>query len=329
MHVRILSKDDVERALPARECIEVMATALGDLARGRVTQPLRSIVRPAGIAGAMALMPAGWASDDGPVLGLKIVCVFPGNRALGEDAHQGAVLLLSGQTGMLVSLLNASTLTAIRTAAVSALATRLLAREDAGDLALLGAGVQARAHLEAIAEVRAIRTVRVASRGVETARRFASELGPRYPFPIRAVSSAEEAVRGADIVVTATTSAEPVLKREWLRGGTHVNAVGSSVPSAREIDGPTVASSSLFVDRRESLLNESGDYLLALREGLVGPSCIRAEIGEVVIGAHPGRTSADEITLFKSLGLGIEDVAAARHAYRRAEAEGLGTRVIF
>jgi ornithine cyclodeaminase len=230
---------------------------------------------------------------------------------------------------MLVALLNGSAVTSIRTAAVSALATKLLARQGAGDLALLGAGVQARAHLEAIAQVRALRSVKVASRGGESARRFVSELQPRYGFPIRAARSLEEAVRGADIVVAVTTSKEPVVRREWLSPGVHVNAVGSSTPASREIDGATLATCSLFVDRRESVLNESGDFLSAQQEGLVGPDSIRAEIGEVVIGQHPGRTSSEEITLFKSLGIGIEDVAAARHAFRRAEAEGLGTRVPF
>jgi ornithine cyclodeaminase len=327
MDVRVLGKEDIERCLPVAELIEVMALALGDLARGRVTQPLRGILRPAGIPGIMGLMPAAWASEEGPALGLKLITVFPGNRAKGEDAHQGAVLLLSGDTGMLLSVLNASTLTALRTAAVTALATRLLAREDASELAIVGAGVQARAHLEALSAVRKLRRVRVASKGGETARRFVAELSPRHSFPIEAATSVEEAVRDADIVVLATTSAEPVLKGEWVRKGAHVNAVGASVPSSREVEGSLVASSRLFADRRESLLNESGDYLIAILEGH-SPE-LQAELGEVVIGARPGRESPDEVTLFKSLGLGIEDVAAARHAFRRAEELGLGTRVAF
>jgi ornithine cyclodeaminase/alanine dehydrogenase-like protein (mu-crystallin family) len=319
MSVRFFDRHDVERWLPAPECIEVMAAALGDLARGKVMQPLRSIYRPAGIQGAMALMPAAWACED-PVLGLKAVCVFPGNRARGEDAHQGAVLLLSGETGKLLAVLDGSAVTSIRTAAVSALATRLLARQDADILALIGAGVQARAHLEAIAHVRKLKEVRVASRGRDTARLFVREASARYPFTLRQTDSNEEAVRGAHIVVTTTTSSEPVLERDWLEKGTHVNAVGSSVPTARELDGKTLAAASLFADRRESLVNESGEYVMALKEGLVSPQSVRAELGEVVIGSHPGRTSRDEITLFKSLGLGIEDLAAARHVLRKERA---------
>jgi ornithine cyclodeaminase len=318
MAVRVFEKDEIERLLPASECIEAMAAALGDLARGKVLQPLRGILRPQGIPGAMAVMPAAWATED-PVLGLKAVCIFPGNHDRGEDAHQGAVLLLSGETGKPLALLDGSTVTSLRTAAVSALATRLLARKQARVLAMVGAGVQARAHLEALSLVRSLSEVRVASRGEDSARSFAAALQERYPFPIRAVGTVEEAVRGAEIVVTATTSREPVLRREWLAEGCHVNAVGSSVPTSRELDGATLAAGSLFTDRRESLENESGEYVMARKEGLVSPESIRAELGEVVVGSHPGRVGEGEVTLFKSLGLGIEDLAAARLVLRRAE----------
>jgi ornithine cyclodeaminase/alanine dehydrogenase-like protein (mu-crystallin family) len=326
--ILILNHAEVEQLLPMGGCIEAVAAGLAALARGEAHQPLRMVVRPPGAIGLMGLMPA-YMSGAGAVYGLKAVCVFPGNSALGKDAHQGSVMLFSAATGELLALMNASAITAIRTAAASAVATRLLARADASDMAILGAGVQARSHLAAMACVRPIRRARVASRDPARARAFAAESAARYEFPIEPVASAEQAVRGADLVVTATTAAEPIVRREWVAAGAHINAVGSSIPTTRELDTATVAAASLFVDRRESTLNEAGDYLFAAREGAIGPEHIRAEVGDVLIGAHPGRTSPDEITLFKSLGLAVEDLAAAEYVYRQAQAQGVGTWVEF
>ena len=260
---------------------------------------------------------------------MKLVGVFPGNVAQGKDAHQGAVVLFSGLTGEPLAFVNASAVTAIRTAAVSGVATRLLAREDAGDLALIGASVQAATHLEAMACVRRLRRVRVASRDPERASAFVARSRERFSFPIEAVSSVEEAVRGADLVVTATSSATPVLRREWVAKGAHLNVIGASLPDRREVDGATMAAASLFVDRRESTENEAGEYLLALREGAIGAGHIRAELGDLLLGRHPGRTAQGEITLFKSLGLAVEDLAAAALVYRRAQAAGTGQQVDF
>jgi ornithine cyclodeaminase len=326
MKVVILTHAEVEELLPVRECIPVMTEALADLANGNVFQPLRMIVRPPGAKGDMALMPS-YRSGERAGYGVKTVCFFPGNPARGLDSHQGSVMLFSGETGELRALMNASAITAIRTAAVSGVATRLLARENAGELAIIGTGVQARAHIEAMACVRAIKVARVASFTYANAQKFAEDFGSRYSFPIEAVESVEAAVRGADIVVTATTAAEPILQREWISPGTHLNVVGSSIPSTREVDSATVAAASLFVDRRESTINEGGDYLFALRDGAIGPDHIKAEIGELLIGAKPGRTTLDEITLFKSLGLAIEDLASADYLYRKAHEAGKGTWV--
>jgi len=328
MQIVVLSHHDVERLLPMAECIDAMERALIALSAGESHMPLRTVVRPPGAAGLMGLMPA-YRGGERPAYGLKAVCVFPGNSAIGKDSHQGSVMLFDGATGELLALINAAAVTAIRTGAVSGLATRLLARPDAGDLALIGAGVQARTQLAAVAAVRPLRRVRVAARTPESARSLAAELGPAYPFPVEAAASAEEAVRGADLIVTATTSAEPVLRRAWVAPGAHINAVGSSIPTARELDAATMAAASLFVDRRESTLNESGDFLFAQREGAVSPEHIRAEIGEVAAGARPGRASPDEITLFKSLGLAVEDMAAAELLYRRAREQGAGAWVEF
>ncbi len=328
MKILILNHTEVEQLLPMAGCIDVVAEGLTALARGQAHQPLRMVVRPPGAIGLMGLMPA-YISGERAAYGLKAVCVFPGNGALGKDAHQGSVMLFSAETGELLALMNASAITAIRTAAASAVATHLLARHDAGDLAILGAGVQARSHLAAMACARPIRRARIASRDAVRAQAFAAEMAPRYDFPIEPVASVEEAVRGADLIVTATTAAEPIVRREWIAPGAHINAVGSSISTTREIDTATLAAASLFVDRRESTLNESGDYLFAAREGAIGPEHIRAEIGELLIGTHPGRTSPGEITLFKSLGLAIEDLAAAAYVFRQAQAQGVGTWVEF
>lgn len=328
MKVLIFSHDDVTRLLPMTECIEVMEEALRSLAQGEVTLPLRSILRPAGVKGVLAEMPA-FRSGDQPMFGLKAICVFPGNASIGKDAHQGGVILFSGKTGEPLAIGNASAITAIRTAAVSAVATRLLAREDAGDLTIIGAGIQARSHLEAMTKVRLIKRTRVISARFAHARQFAAEMQPQFSFPIEAIETPEAALRGADLIVTATTAREPVIQHEWIAPGAHINAIGTYSPSAREIDSATMAAAGLFVDRRESALNEAGDYLIAAKEGAIGPEHIRAELGEVLIGAERGRTSPDEITVFKSLGLAIEDLAAAEHIYRKAQQQGAGTWVEF
>ena len=306
MKVLVLSEHEVHELLTMRECIGAMEDALRALARGEVFNPLRMKVVAPGAPGLLGLMPA-WRGGAMPYYALKEVCVFPQNPKRGLDTHVGAVILHSGDTGEPLAFINASAITAIRTAAVSAVATKLLARDEPSVLAILGTGVQAKSHREAIPLVRDIREIRMCGRN----------------------DSAEEAVRGADIIVTATSSKEPVLKLEWIKPGAHINAVGSSIPAARELDGETIAATSLFVDRRESTINESGDFLFAARDGFVDQSHIRAEIGELLEGTAPGRTSNDEITLFKSLGLAIEDLAAAAFLYDKARAEGRGSWVEF
>lgn len=303
MKLLVLNEHEVHELLTMRECITVMEEALADLARGKVTNPLRHMIRGEGTSGILGLMPA-FRGD----YGLKEICVYPGNPARGLDTHLGLVILHDGETGAPKAIMNASAITAIRTAAVSAVATKLLAREDAKVLAVIGSGVQGQSHLETIPLVRDIREVRMFSRTRQQNAR-----------------SIEEAVKGADIIVTATSAKEPILKREWISPGTHINAVGSSVKSTRELDSGTVKAASLFIDRRESTLNESGDYLMSG----VGPEHIRAEIGEILIGKAKGRTSRDEITLFKSLGLAVEDLASAQFLFQKAERTGRGTWVDF
>lgn len=304
-----------------------MRDALVALAAGQVHQPLRTIIRPPEAAGLMGLMPS-YMSGERAAFGLKAICVFPENPTKGKDAHQGAVLLFSAETGELQAMMNASAITAIRTAAVSGVATDLLAREDACNLALVGTGVQARSHLLALSQVRSIKRCRIASRRLEHAEQFAEEMSSSFSFPLESV---------------ATTATEPIVKREWISpatvaealegadlivtAGAHLNLVGASTPNAREVNSATMAAASVFVDRRESTINEAGDYLFAAREGVIGPDHIRAELGEVLNGDQPGRTSRDEITLFKSLGLAIEDLAAAEFLYRTAKESNQGSWV--
>ena len=328
MDVLVLSAEDVARLLPMRDCIQVMREALGTLAQGKALVPLRMVMRMPDARGFLGLMPGYIGPDSGRegALGMKAVSVFPGNAKRGIDTHQGAVLLFEAETGRLAALMDGATITAIRTAAVSAVATDLLARSDAADLAILGAGVQARTHLDAIATVRPLRRVRVWSRDPRHVQRLVEEI-KRRDVVIEAAATAEAAVRGADIVATVTASSEPVLDRAWLKEGVHINAVGSSIPAAREIDTATMVAARLFVDLRESALKEAGDVLIPMREGALVADHIQAELGEVIIGKHPGRGSAAEITLFKSLGIAVEDVAAAAYVARRARETGTGQTV--
>jgi ornithine cyclodeaminase len=322
MAILVLTQSEVERLLDMEGCIEAMAEILESLARGELFQPLRSIAFPPGENSGMGLMPSHRSGAAG-AYALKTICLFPDNPKRGLDAHQGTVTLFSGETGEVRALMNASAITAIRTAAVSAVATRLLAHDDATELAIIGSGVQGRSHVAAMRAIRPWSKIRIASRTHLNALGLAEETGAE------AVESIEEAVRGADVVVTATSSSEPVLRREWLKPGAHVNAVGSSVKTARELDTATMVDASLFVDRRESTVNEAGDYLFPLNEGAIGSDHIKAEIGEILIGEHPGRTAPDELTVFKSLGLAVEDLAAAEYVVRRAEETGTGTTVEF
>jgi ornithine cyclodeaminase len=257
------------------------------------------------------------------VIALKEVVVAPGNSARGLDPHQGAVLLHDGTTGQLVAALNASPITEIRTAAVSAVATKLLARLGARHVAILGSGVQGRSHAVAMREVLPEAELRVWSRSPAHAEALALEAHAVV------CTTVAEAVAGADVVCTCTAAAEPILSLADLAPGAHVNAVGSSGPWARELDADLVAAASLFVDRRESTVNESGDYLGAVAERGIGPEHILAELGEILVGAHPGRRRDEELTVFKSLGLAAEDLAAAVLCVARARERGVGVEVAF
>jgi ornithine cyclodeaminase/alanine dehydrogenase-like protein (mu-crystallin family) len=338
MRLLVLSARDVRSVLSYASCADAMRAVLAARARGEVFQPLRSVLKPDGAAGLIGLMPAYQA---GAGFGLKALCIMPGNPAAGLDSHQGIVMLSSPETGQPLAVLNASAVTEIRTAAVSAVATDLLALPGADVLAIVGTGVQARAHLMAMAASRPLAEVRIAGSSPAKAAKFAAEVAPgalaelggEIAAAVKVISSesAMAAVDGASIVVTATSSPVPVLEAGWLAPGTHINAVGACLPHARELDTQTVAAAALFADSRESVLSESGDYLLAAADGVAGPDHIRAEIGDLLAGPAPaqGRKDAAEITIFESLGLAAEDLAAAVAAYQAAQQAGAGSWVDF
>ncbi len=321
MSVLILSEADVRAVLDMESCIEAMEDALAALARGELAMPLRTVFRPPSEE-LLGLMPA-YRGGTEPLFSLKEIVIAPANSARGLDPHQGAVLLHAGETGVLRAVLNASAITEIRTAAVSAVATRLLARPGARRVAILGSGVQGRSHAEAMRAVVDDIELRVWSRTPAHAEALALEAHAL------ACETVEEALADAEIVCTCTAAREPVVRLEWLSDGAHVNAVGSSVPSARELDAEVVAAASLFVDRRESTVNESGDWLGAVRELGLTADHIRAELGELLVGTHEGRRDDSELTLFESLGLAVEDLAAAALCVGRARERRLGVEVDF
>ena len=319
MSVLILSEADVHAVLDMESCIGAMEDVLAALERDELTMPLRFMVRSGGEQ-LMGLMPAHRAGD-APLFSLKEIVVTPGNSARGLDPHQGAVLLHDGETGVLQAVVNASAITEIRTAAVSAVATKLLARPGARSVAILGAGVQGRSHAVAMHAVVPEADLRIWSRTPAHAEALALEAHAV------ACGTVEEALAGADVVCTCTSSQEPIVRRTWLAPGAHVNSVGSSVPWARELDAEVVRAASLFVDRRESTVNEAGDYLAAVEEADIGPDHILAELGELLVGAHPGRRDDKELTVFKSLGLAVEDLAAAALCVELARQRGIGVEV--
>lgn len=318
--LRVLSYADVVRLLPMDECIEVVERALATTARGGAVIPLRMAVWQPDRTGMIGLMPGVLAEPKS--LGLKVVSIFPGNHGTGRDSHQGVVMLFDTTHGEPLVVIDAASITAIRTAAASGVATRALARPDAGDLAILGAGVQGATHLAAMRAVRPVRRVRVWSRNPEHARAFAA----RHDG-VEVVGSARAAVEGADLVCTCTAAKQPILEGAWLSPGAHVNAVGACFATSRELDTAAVARARLIVDRMESALNEAGDFLIPKREGAFGDDHIAGELGDVLIGTLAGRRTPDEITLYKSLGIAVEDLAAAVHVHERAIATGSGVVV--
>jgi alanine dehydrogenase len=315
-----LSEQDVRAALSMQELIEAMESALIAFSSGRVVQPVRMTLELRERA-FFALMPA--YDKEHALFGAKLVTVIPENHGSALPSHQAMVSLSDAATGELLALMDGRYITEARTAAVSAVSVRHLARRDAAVLGIIGSGVQAYSHVQALPLVRAFREIRAWSPNAAHLQQFAASASAG----VRAAGSAEEAVRGADVVVLATASVEPVIEDRWVAAGTHVIGVGACRPSQREMDPALVARSYLVVDSRAAALEESGDILLAVQEGRFGEDHIGAELGEVACGVKRGRIGADEVTVFKSLGLAIEDVVSAGLVYRSAQKTGRGTQI--
>ena len=327
MEIRILRGADVRQLLPMAVCVNLMQRTMIAVAERRVVLPLRSIMVMPGGLGMLGNMP-GYLADP-ECFGVKLVSLIPRNKPPQYSSHLGLVLLFEAQHGCPVALLDAAEITALRTAAARALATRLLARADAGDLALLGAGEQARSHLEAMLTVRTLRRIRVWARDPVKAQAFAQAESARHGITIETSLSVAEAVAGADIVCTLTKAREPILFGDELAAGVHLNVVGSSIAASAEIDTPAVVKSRFFVDCRESTVNEGGEYLRALETGAITPEHILGEIGEVANGTKVGRRAPNDVTLYKSLGIAPQDLASAHYVLEQARAAGVGQVVDF
>ena len=304
--------------------IEAMRKVFAALARGEEHMPPRTALSAPG--GVSLVMPA---MVEGAPITVKVVSIFPGNKDRGVPVLNGLVLALSAEDGRPLALIDGAALTAIRTAAVCGLATDLLARPASKVLAVLGSGVQARTQVEAVCSVRAIEDVRICNPSLAKAEAAAAELRGRGPIPERvtATASSAEALRGADIVSTVTTSREPVLADADLPAGVHINAIGSFQPHVRELPTETVTRALLVVDERASAMEEAGDILQAIAEGAITESHIHCELGDLVLGRAAGRASRDQVTLFKSVGLAVQDVLAAQAALREARRRGLGQAI--
>ena len=313
-----LDESQVRALLPLDSLAATMASALAAFSAGGVIQPVRTVIEAAHGA-FFASMPALVRSP--AAMGAKLVTVFPANAAQGLPTHLATILLLDPETGATLAVMDGRYITEMRTAAVSAASLLHLARPNPRALAILGSGVQAASHLEMLRRAAPFGDVRCWSPTPAHRQRFAAE----HPG-LRVCSTAEEAVRGADIIALVTSSVTPVLRSEWVAPGAHVIAVGACRPHEREIDPPLLARARLFVDSRQAALQESGDVILGIRGGHFAESQI-AELGEVIAGTTPGRTSEDQITIFKSLGLAVEDIAAAQLVYARAVTAGVGVHL--
>lgn len=327
MEICVLRGEDVRALLPMTDCIALMRTTMKAVSEGRAQIPLRFVMAMPGDVGMMGNM-TGYLEEP-ECYGVKIVSMTPRNIGTSYSSHLGIVLLFETEHGRPVAFLDAAEITAIRTAAASGLATDLLARKDAGDLAIMGAGEQARSHLEAMLAVRPIRRVRVWSHRPDGAVRFAEEQGARFGITIKAVADPADAVDGADIICTVSKAREPILFSEWVADGTHINLVGSSFATTAEVDTALVMRARYFVDFRTSATNEAGEYLRALREGLITSDHILGEIGEVANNSLAGRTAPADVTAYKSLGIAAQDLAAAHFVTTRAKERGIGQRVEF
>jgi alanine dehydrogenase len=324
----VVSGPEVERLLDLDALVDALATAMADLSSGKASVPERIAALVPERDGLLAAMP-GYVPSSGALMS-KLVSLFPGNAAHGVPTHQAVIVAFEPETGTPAALLDGTSITALRTGAGSALSTRLLAREDASTLAILGTGVQARSHARAVSRVRGFAEVLVAGRDPAKAHRLADELSGELEARVRALDSFEEVVRGADVVCATTHALEPVVRRPWVREGGHVTSVGYN-PNGRELDDETVADALVCVESRRAVLAPvpagSRDLLEPIERGVITEDHIHAEIGELVSGSKPGRTSAGQITLYKSVGVAAQDAAAASLVLATARERGIGREV--
>lgn len=325
----IMNAGEVRRALPMRDAIEAMKDAFAALTAGQAVVPLRAHLPVEPNDGVSLVMPAFLDDSGGQALAVKVVSLFDKNAERGLARIQAAVLALEPDTGRPLALLEGATLTAIRTGAASGAATDLLAPDDCSTAAVFGAGVQARTQLEAVCSVRSIETAWVYTPFPSELEAFVAEMAGHGPVPtdLRAASSPRQALTEADIICAATTSGTPVFDDNDLKPGVHINAIGSYQEDVQEVPGETVARSLLVVDSREAAIAETGDLIQPIRQGLITEEHIHAELGELIAGGKPGRTSADQITFFKAVGVAVQDAAAARLALANADAMDIGTNV--
>ena len=321
----VLSESQIRSLIDLDELIAALEQAHIQYSTGKAVMPVRLVVPLPQIQGRITSMP-GFLDED-KALGMKVVTYFHENPKSGLPAIFATIMLFSAETGKMIATMDGNYITAIRTACASAMATNALANRETPVLGLLGAGVQARAHIQALTHVRKIERIRIYSPSGISATSIRKDLQPAVQAAIEAVDRAEEALRDADLIVTVTTAKEPIVKPEWLKPGSHINAVGSHRPDLREIDGATLSRSKIVVDSRAAIMAECGDILLALKEKSIGENAIHAEIGEVLAGTKAGRSSAAEVTLYKSVGIAIQDVATANLVYRKALEKGIGTTV--
>jgi ornithine cyclodeaminase/alanine dehydrogenase-like protein (mu-crystallin family) len=322
MYFRLLNEADVAGLLSIDELIDAMKGALLRFSTGKVVQPVRTVLPVGAGRSFFGAMPA--SVRDPEAVGAKLVTVFPGNAAIELPTHLATILLFSPDTGALVAMMDGRYITEARTAAVSAVSAILLARDETETLAIIGTGVQARSHLTALETVFDLNEVRVWSPTPEHLVDFLDEMTPIAKAALVGAPSAERAVRDADLIVLATSSPEPVIRNEWVKDGAHVVSVGACRPTEREMDPGLVERGVLYVDSREAALVESGDVVMGIREGRFAASHIAGELGAVIAGTAPGRRWPRDVTIFKSLGLAVEDVVAADLVYRRAVAMDVG-----
>jgi alanine dehydrogenase len=322
---RLLNEQQVHSLLPMPDLIAAMESALAKFSAREVLQPVRSVLTVGPTKAYYGLMPAYIPSPG--AMGAKLVTVFGENHTRNLPSHLATILLLDPETGALQAVMDGRYITEARTAAVSAVSTRFLAKPDASRLAIIGSGVQARSHLEAYQLVRQLKEVRIWSPKPRSREQFVEDMSGHVPVPIVAADTAEAAVSGADLIVLVTSSPTPVIEDAWVSKGAHVVCVGACRPNQQEMPPALVARSRLYVDSKAAAVVEAGDIVMNIAAGLFNESHIRGEIGELVLGRVDGRTSPEDVTVFKSLGMAVEDVVAADLVFRRASESGAGTEL--